>query len=160
VTVHCVSLFASIIRQFQVQYHWYQFTSWKSNIRCCRTTPLEQSSYTRPSTWCVLGHFWPQTEHVFNCSRHQRLVTVVFRRCVHILLLTYLLQCRFIISLRCNCCQVDRSQRDRLSHGFSAGETIRTTSVHCLFVDSLFVVLIVIYSCTRMQCHVHIARSD
>jgi len=30
-------------------------------------------------------------ENVFVCSRHQRLVTVVFRRCVQINLLTYLL---------------------------------------------------------------------
>ena len=30
------------------------------------------------------------TENVFVCSRHQRLVTVVFSRCVQINLLTYL----------------------------------------------------------------------
>jgi len=36
---------ASIIRQFQVHYHWYQFTSWRSSTHCCWTTPLEQSSY-------------------------------------------------------------------------------------------------------------------
>jgi len=24
--------------------HWYQLTSWRWSIRCCRTTPLEQSS--------------------------------------------------------------------------------------------------------------------
>jgi len=33
----------------------------------------------------------PKTENVFVCSRHRRLVTVVFRRCVQINLLTYLL---------------------------------------------------------------------
>jgi len=32
-----------------------------------------------------------KTENVFVCSRHQRLVTVVSRRCVQINLLTYLL---------------------------------------------------------------------
>jgi len=53
-------------------------TSWRSSIRCCRTTALEQSSYTCPSTWFVLVHLPPQSEKVFNCSRHQRLVTVVF----------------------------------------------------------------------------------
>ena len=38
-----------------------------------------------------LGHLLPQTENNFDCSRHQRLVTIAFRRCVHIFLLTYLL---------------------------------------------------------------------
>jgi len=36
---------------FQVHNHLYQFTSWRSSIRCSRTTPLEQSPYTCPSTW-------------------------------------------------------------------------------------------------------------
>jgi len=36
---------ASIIRQFQVHHHWYQFTSWRSSIRCCLTTPLEQTVF-------------------------------------------------------------------------------------------------------------------
>ena len=36
-----------------------------------------------------LGHFLLETENVFNCSRHQRLVTVAFRRCVKIFLLTF-----------------------------------------------------------------------
>jgi len=44
-----------------------------------------------PSAWFVVGHVLPKTENVFVCSSHQRLVTVVFRRCVQINLLTYLL---------------------------------------------------------------------
>ena len=40
----------SSCRQFQVQYHWYQFTSWRSSIRCFRITPLEKSSYICPWT--------------------------------------------------------------------------------------------------------------
>jgi len=60
---------ASNIGQFQVHHHRYQLTSWRSNIRCCRTTSLEQTSYTCPSTWFFLGHLSPQTENVFNCSR-------------------------------------------------------------------------------------------
>ena len=39
----------------------------------------------------VVAHVPPKTENVLVCSRHQRLVTVVFRRCVQINLLTYLL---------------------------------------------------------------------
>jgi len=31
----------------------------------------------------------PQTENLFNCSRHQHLLTVAFRRCVQTFLLTY-----------------------------------------------------------------------
>jgi len=54
----------------------------RSSIHCCWTTPLEQSSYTCPLTWFILGHLPPQTENVLNCSRHQCLVTVTFRRCV------------------------------------------------------------------------------
>jgi len=65
-------------------------TIWRSNIRCCQTTPLEQNSYACASTWFVLAHLPPQTENVFNCSTHQRLVTVAFRCCVQIFLLTYL----------------------------------------------------------------------
>ena len=37
---------ASIIRQFSVHCHLYQFTSWTASIRCCWTMPLERSSYT------------------------------------------------------------------------------------------------------------------
>jgi len=90
----------SIIRQFQVHHHCYQFTSWRSNIRCCRTTPLEQSSYKCRSTWFVLGHLPPQTENVLSCSRHQRLVTLAFRRCIQIFLtylFTYLFICNVIL---------------------------------------------------------------
>ena len=77
---------ASIIRQFQAHCHLYQFTSW---IRAFAAAgPRHWNSL--PSTWFVLGHLPPQTENVFNCSRHQRLVTVAFRRCVQIFLLTYL----------------------------------------------------------------------
>jgi len=47
---------ALIIWQFQVHYCSYQFTSWRSSIRCCQTT----YSYTCPSTWFVLGHLPPQ----------------------------------------------------------------------------------------------------
>ena len=36
--------------------------------------------------------------YVFVCSRHQRLVTVVFRRCVQINLLTYLFTCMLKIT--------------------------------------------------------------
>jgi len=51
-------------------------------------TPLEQSSYTCPSIWFVLGHLPLQSE---NCSSHQRLVTLAFRRCEEFFftLLTY-----------------------------------------------------------------------
>jgi len=45
--------------------------------------------HTRPSAGFDIGLFLPQTENVFNCSRHQRLVTVVFWHCF--LVLTYLL---------------------------------------------------------------------
>ena len=40
---------ASIIRQFQVHCRWYS-SCLGSGIRCCLTTPLEQSSYTYLST--------------------------------------------------------------------------------------------------------------
>jgi len=71
--------------------HCSDAVRWRSSIRCCQTTPLEQSSYTRPSTWFVFGHLPPQTVNVFNCWRHQCLVTVACRRCVQIFLLNYLL---------------------------------------------------------------------
>jgi len=84
---------ASIVKQFQKHYHSYQFTSRRLSICCCRTTPLQQSSYSCPSTWSVLGHLPPQIKNVFNCSRHQRLVTLAFRCCVQIFFLTYLSLC-------------------------------------------------------------------
>ena len=57
------------------------------------TVFLHGITRTCPSTWFVIGRLAPQTENVFNCSRHQRLVTVAFRCCVQIFLLTYLLVC-------------------------------------------------------------------
>jgi len=72
-----------------VHYHLHQFTSWRWSFLCCRTTPLEHSSYTCPPSWFVFAHIPPQTKNVFNCSRHQHLVTVAFRRCVQTFLLTY-----------------------------------------------------------------------
>ena len=82
---------ASIIRQFQLHYHLYQFTSWTASIHCCQTMPLGQSSYACPSTWFVLGHLLPQIENVFNGSRHQRLLTDTLRHCAQIFLLTYII---------------------------------------------------------------------
>ena len=82
----CTSLHQTL---FQVHCRWYS-SCLGSDIRCCLTTPLEQSSYTYLSTRFVLGHLPRQTENVFNCSRHQRSVTVDFRCCVQIFLLTYL----------------------------------------------------------------------
>ena len=40
---------------------------------------LWHSLSTHPSSWLVLGYLLPETENVFNCSRHQRLVTVVYK---------------------------------------------------------------------------------
>ena len=34
------------------------------------------------SAWFVIGHLLPETEKVFNCSRHQRLAIVAYIRCV------------------------------------------------------------------------------
>jgi len=51
-------------------------------IHCCRTATLEQSSHTRPSAVFDTGQLLPETENVSNCSRQQRLVTVVLGRCV------------------------------------------------------------------------------
>ena len=57
---HSIAPSATITRQFQVHDHLYQFTSWRSSIHCCQTTSLEQSCYTCPSTWFVLGHLLPK----------------------------------------------------------------------------------------------------
>jgi len=59
---------------------------------------LRTSASWSPSAWFVVGHVLPKTENVFVCSSHQRLVTVVFRRCVLINLLTYL-HCHDVTSL-------------------------------------------------------------
>jgi len=55
---------------------------------CCRTAPLEWSSHMSVGLICP-WHFLLENENVFNCSRHQRLVTVAFRCCVKIFLLTF-----------------------------------------------------------------------
>jgi len=52
---------------------------------------LPRFPISSPLAWFIVGHVPPKTENVFVCSRHQHLVTVVFRRCVQINLLTYLL---------------------------------------------------------------------
>jgi len=39
---------------------------------------LERSDHSRPSAGFDTGQFLCQTENIFNCLRHQRLVTVVF----------------------------------------------------------------------------------
>jgi len=67
---------------FQVHYH---LTVHVLEIGC-RTTPLEQSCYTVSIN--LIGPCTPSA--AFNCSRHQRLATVVCRHCVQIFLLTYL----------------------------------------------------------------------
>jgi len=69
---------SSVVGQFQVLNYEHQFTSRQSCIFCCWTKNLEQSDYTSPSA-C---QFLPEAEKVFCCSRHQRLVTVAFRRCI------------------------------------------------------------------------------
>jgi len=75
-------------------YHLYQFTSWRSSIR------------GRPRLWNSLPTYVRRldlsldtfrrklkTYSVFKtCSRDQGLVTVAFRRCVQLFLLTYLLR--------------------------------------------------------------------
>ena len=71
--------------------HKHKYTSGWSGFCCSRTTILERSPSSSPSAWFVVGHVLPKTENVFVCSRHQRLVTVAFRCCVQINLLTYLL---------------------------------------------------------------------
>ena len=43
---------------------------------------LWNSLPTGLSAWFVLGNLLPKTKNVFNCLRHQHLVTVAFRRCV------------------------------------------------------------------------------
>ena len=53
----------------------------------CASHGIKSLYFTR----FVVAHVPPKTENVLVCSRHQRLVTVVFRRCVQINLLTYLL---------------------------------------------------------------------
>jgi len=65
-----------------VHYYQHKFTSWWSGIRCCRAATVERSAHTRPSARFDTGQFLPQTENVFNCSRLQRLATVVFKHCV------------------------------------------------------------------------------
>jgi len=76
------SAIALIIRQFQVHYYQHKFMSWWSDIRCCRAVTVEQSVHTRPSAGIDNGQFLTETENVSNCSRHQRPVTVGYRRCV------------------------------------------------------------------------------
>jgi len=53
------------------------------------TLELQKSSFKFVKF--VLGLLTSQTENVFNCLRHQRLVTVAFRLCVQIFWLTFLL---------------------------------------------------------------------
>jgi len=63
-----------------------------SNIHCCWTVLSEQSCFTCPSTWFLLGHLPLQTENIVNCSRHQCLVTAAFSHCTNIVR-TYILTC-------------------------------------------------------------------
>jgi len=43
----------------------------------------------------VLGNLSPETKNVFNCSRHQRLVTFAFRCCVQTFVLSYIISFPF-----------------------------------------------------------------
>jgi len=87
-TVMCTSdLCSQLAASFQVLPPPTTTMMWAGN--CVTAYMFTSCQGCNPLAWFVVGHVPLKTENVFVCSRHQRLVTVVFRCCVQINLLTY-----------------------------------------------------------------------
>jgi len=65
--------------------------SWRSLIRCCWTSSMEQLSTELRESDIVLGQFRRALKRIFGYWQSQRRVSVFFVRCVWTGVLTYLL---------------------------------------------------------------------